>query len=108
MSRSIGDKDYKSYIISEPETVAIDLGSNDQFLILASDGIFRTYSKSLVTSTVIDMKIKGYSNGQITKLICEKSVNDGCTDNVTLMIIDVNPYFEAHKIRRHRHAEEPQ
>lgn len=40
VSRSIGDLKYKPAITSEPEIQSINLGALDQYLILASDGIY--------------------------------------------------------------------
>lgn len=40
VSRSIGDIKYKPVVTSEPEIQAISLASLDQYLVLASDGIF--------------------------------------------------------------------
>ena len=40
VSRSIGDLKYKPAVTSDPEIQTINLNSLDQYLILASDGIF--------------------------------------------------------------------
>ena len=33
---------------------------------------------------------------EIAKIICDKAIEDGCTDNVTLIIIDLHSYYLAH------------
>jgi len=50
VSRSIGDLKYKPAISSEPEIQAINLSSLDQYLILASDGLYTkvTYSSLIL------------------------------------------------------------
>ena len=40
ISRSIGDLKYKPAVTSEPEIQSIRLAPVDQFLILASDGLY--------------------------------------------------------------------
>ncbi|XP_020259165.1 LOW QUALITY PROTEIN: probable protein phosphatase 2C 77 [Asparagus officinalis] len=40
ISRSIGDANLKEWIISEPETTSLNLTSDCEFLVLASDGLW--------------------------------------------------------------------
>lgn len=48
VTRAIGDIDYRGILSSEPEISSIQLTPQDQFLILSTDGIFRTFSKEYV------------------------------------------------------------
>ncbi len=49
VSRAIGDLKYKQFLTSEPETSSIQISPQDNFLILSTDGIFKTFSKTFVT-----------------------------------------------------------
>lgn len=40
VSRSIGDPDYKPYVTAEPDVVEVELNGTEDFLIMASDGLF--------------------------------------------------------------------
>lgn len=40
MSRGIGDRQLKQWVIAEPETKVLKIKSDDEFLILASDGLW--------------------------------------------------------------------
>lgn len=40
MSRGIGDKQLKQWVIAEPETNVLKIKADDEFLILASDGLW--------------------------------------------------------------------
>lgn len=40
MSRSIGDKHLKRWVIAEPETRVLRIASDHEFMILASDGLW--------------------------------------------------------------------
>ena len=44
VSRAFGDYEMKQLVISEPEGTTRQLNQNDDLLILASDGIFRSYT----------------------------------------------------------------
>mmetsp|Transcript_40392 Transcript_40392/g.39944 ORF Transcript_40392/g.39944 Transcript_40392/m.39944 type:complete len:119 (-) Transcript_40392:770-1126(-) len=53
LSRSIGDLKYRPAITSEAEIQTINLGSLDQYLILASDGVCsKTFGKRQVTDYI--------------------------------------------------------
>lgn len=52
VSRSIGDKDFKRFIISDPEITSMDISYLDSILILATDGIFKSFGKEELSSLV--------------------------------------------------------
>lgn len=43
VSRSIGDRHYKPFVSSDPEISVFDIEENDQFLVLATDGLWNVY-----------------------------------------------------------------
>eukprot|EP00897_Mesotaenium_endlicherianum_P003802 jgi/Mesen1/344/ME982939C10583 len=47
MSRAIGDRCLKPYVIAEPEVVVRDRAPADEFVILASDGLWDVMSNEL-------------------------------------------------------------
>jgi hypothetical protein len=48
---------------------------------------------------VLQYQAAGVSMGDIAKRICDRAVDDGCTDNVTLIIVDLHAYYLAfHKM----------
>ncbi len=65
ITRAIGDLPFKDFLISEPEVNSIQICPQDQFLILASDGIFRAYSKQQVADKVLELRRCGYRFGEI-------------------------------------------
>ena len=44
MTRAFGNREHKALIISKPEIVRQEITMNDDFLILSSDGLFRSYT----------------------------------------------------------------
>jgi serine/threonine protein phosphatase PrpC len=40
VSRGIGDRDLKQWVIAEPDTKIVTIKPEDEFLILASDGLW--------------------------------------------------------------------
>jgi serine/threonine protein phosphatase PrpC len=66
VTRAIGDISYKDFIISEPEISSIQISPQDQYLIISTDGLYRTFSKSYVTKMVINFRNEGLSLGEIS------------------------------------------
>ncbi|XP_010483528.1 PREDICTED: probable protein phosphatase 2C 78 [Camelina sativa] len=65
MSRAIGDNYLKPYVISKPEVTVTDRVNEDDFLILASDGLWDVVSNETACS-VVRMCLRGKVNGQLT------------------------------------------
>jgi serine/threonine protein phosphatase PrpC len=93
VTRAIGDLAFKDYISSEPEISSIQISPQDQYLILSTDGLLKTFSKEQVTRRVVSMRTAGQSFGQIAETIAQQAVEKGCKDNVTLLIIDIKEYY---------------
>lgn len=51
-SRAIGDDYLKPYVISEPEVVVMDRAAEDEFIILASDGLWDVVSNEAACEAV--------------------------------------------------------
>ncbi|OAO91509.1 hypothetical protein AXX17_AT5G58600 [Arabidopsis thaliana] len=65
MSRAIGDNYLKPYVISRPEVTVTDRANGDDFLILASDGLWDVISNETACS-VVRMCLRGKVNGQVS------------------------------------------
>jgi serine/threonine protein phosphatase PrpC len=70
VTRAIGDISYKEFITSEPEIGSIQISPQDQYLILSTDGLYKSFSKEYVAQKVIHMRqVLGLSFGQIANAI---------------------------------------
>ncbi|EOA12525.1 hypothetical protein CARUB_v10026477mg [Capsella rubella] len=65
MSRAIGDNYLKPYVISKPEVTVMDRVNGDDFLILASDGLWDVVPNEVACS-VVHMCLRGEVNCQLT------------------------------------------
>jgi len=100
LSRAIGDFSYKSnhnlppnqqMVIAEPEICRIKLQENDQFLIMACDGVWERL-KSQDAVDFVAMRIRDMPLGKISEEILEyciapKVTNGLGCDNMTLIIV---------------------
>ena len=56
ISRAFGDRDLKQFIISEPECRTVQLTSNEDYLVLASDGIHRSYTQDQIVRRINELR----------------------------------------------------
>jgi serine/threonine protein phosphatase PrpC len=63
VTRAIGDLAYKEFITSEPELGSIQISPQDQYLILSTDGLYKSFSKEYVAQRVVAMHKEGQSFG---------------------------------------------
>ena len=56
VSRAFGNIEMKDLVISEPEGQTWPISSNDDLLILASDGLYRSYSQEYVVKRILELR----------------------------------------------------
>jgi len=56
VSRAFGDIEIKDLIISDPECMTMPIKQEHDLLILASDGIHRSYSQDYIVRRVNDLR----------------------------------------------------
>ncbi|KAK1421345.1 hypothetical protein QVD17_23600 [Tagetes erecta] len=95
VSRGIGDKHLKKWVIAEPETRIIDVRPECEFLILASDGIWDTVNNQEAIDIVRPFCVGGTKKPDLSSA-CRKlvglSVTRGSYDDMSVMII-LLPHF---------------
>jgi len=98
VSRAFGDSEMKNLIISEPQCHSIKIEKDDDFLVMASDGIFRTYSQQHIVSRVIELRKRHMGLGNIAATNVEEclrleAATKECFDNVTPIIVSLADYL---------------
>nr|XP_043634500.1 putative protein phosphatase 2C 53 [Erigeron canadensis] len=95
VSRGIGDKHLKKWVIAEPETRILDISRPEcEFLILASDGIWDTVSNQEAVDVVRPFCI-GTNKPDLTsacKKLVDLSATRGSYDDMSVMVIRL-PHF---------------
>uniref|UniRef100_A0A7N0TXM0 protein-serine/threonine phosphatase n=1 Tax=Kalanchoe fedtschenkoi TaxID=63787 RepID=A0A7N0TXM0_KALFE len=95
VSRGVGDRHLKKWIIAEPETTVLKIEPDQEFLILASDGLWDNVSNQ----EAVDI-VRSYRNGDedVAGLssacyrMAELSVSRGCIDDITVLVIQLGLY----------------
>jgi protein phosphatase PTC1 len=85
VSRAIGDHHLKKYVISTPYTSKHTLCEDDQWLIVACDGVWDVLSDEHASETV-----KLCKNGQeASEALVKLSLNLGSRDNITAIVVQL-------------------
>jgi serine/threonine protein phosphatase PrpC len=98
VSRAFGNRDLKQFVISEPETHTYQIRASDELLILSTDGLYKTFSTEYVAEMVYRLRRAGLELHEIAeKVVLEAQQPHSdfkrCSDNVTLLIVNLHAYF---------------
>lgn len=91
ITRSIGDARYKNYIISVPYFQVTRLTIDDLLLVIASDGLFETFSPNDVVEIVREKQ--DFKASEIAEVLTEEAINAGSKDNITVMVVKLQEFF---------------
>ncbi|KAJ9169458.1 hypothetical protein P3X46_017654 [Hevea brasiliensis] len=98
VSRSIGDAHLKDWVLAEPDTMILQLTSDMEFLVLASDGLWEEVGNQEAVDTVISLckpEKKLGSTGDIQK---DDDVYFGC--------VNVSPSSKLRRVSLVKHQKE--
>ncbi|TMW63274.1 hypothetical protein Poli38472_002215 [Pythium oligandrum] len=87
VSRAFGDAEHHEYVIAEPEITTHSLSPCDEYIVLASDGLWDVLSNEDVMATIRNHP--WLSIDEITQVLIDRAMELGTMDNVTVVIIDV-------------------
>jgi len=82
-------KDKPSVLIAEPSLKEIPLEEEDQFLVLACDGLFDVMVHQEVVDFVLERFERNLDTTQSSKELVEAAYEKGSTDNITVLIVDL-------------------
>lgn len=88
MTRAIGDRELKDVLSAEPEIQQHEIQSGDEFLILASDGVWDVLSNQ----GACDL-LKGCTDMQKGARKITDEAFQRSTDNITAIVIDLQKYL---------------
>lgn len=83
VSRAFGDKPLKRYVIATPDVREETLGPDDEFIILASDGLWDVVSNQDAVNLVRDVR----DPEKAAKKLAEEAMSRGSNDNVSAIVV---------------------
>lgn len=87
VTRSLGDGYMKSLVSGRPYTTRTILGPHDDFFILACDGLWDVCNDQ----TAVDLVRAANDPKQAAKVLTSYALDHGATDNVTCMVVRLDP-----------------
>jgi serine/threonine protein phosphatase PrpC len=91
VSRSLGDRAFKDYLIPEPSLFYHAVESSDVALVLASDGLYSAMSDAEVASTV--RALQHYPMHAIAEALAQRATDLGSRDNITVLVVDLRAVY---------------
>ncbi|XP_027331478.1 probable protein phosphatase 2C 8 [Abrus precatorius] len=100
-SRSIGDQYLRPYVISKPEVMVTKRSKQDEFLILASDGLWDVISSEVACQVVrkcLKGQIRRVCNGignhqsraaEAARLLADIALAKGSRDNTSVVVVEL-------------------
>ncbi|KAL5221563.1 hypothetical protein ABZP36_026276 [Zizania latifolia] len=99
-SRSIGDYYLKPYVIAEPEVTVMDRTNKDEFLILASDGLWDVVSNEVAckiarnclsgrAASKFPESVSGSTAADAAALLVELAISRGSKDNISVVVVEL-------------------
>ncbi|XP_065858673.1 probable protein phosphatase 2C 8 isoform X2 [Euphorbia lathyris] len=98
-SRSIGDRNMKPYVTSEPEVKIINQTEKDEFLVIASDGLWDAISDEFACEVVgkcfCRRYLKNYESSgnncaaEAAAMLTELAMARGSKDNISVIVVEL-------------------
>lgn len=95
VTRSIGDDDLKPWVTAEPEVTETILSDDDEYLVIASDGLWDVVS-NLEVINIIKNTVK--EPGMCSKRLAMEAGERGSNDNITVIVVFLRPVSTAERI----------
>jgi serine/threonine protein phosphatase PrpC len=96
MSRALGDTGLKPYISCEPRIVEGYPGNENDYAVLACDGVWDV----LTPDEVIKIVRIAIDPWKASEEISKKALDNGSTDNITVIVLDLREYAKSLKRKK--------
>lgn len=97
VTRSLGDSYVKNLVTGKPFTTSTEITKEDEFLILACDGVWDVISDDGACKFVQEIFQSQRNKNQredpalAAKKLCQYAIDKATTDNVTVMVVKLDP-----------------
>lgn len=90
VSRSIGDEPLAKFVVATPDVVSCELKDDDQFLVLASDGLWDVMSIEEVIEFVSNWQKDSRGISNVCEALADEARRRDSQDDITVVIIFLN------------------
>jgi len=92
VSRAIGDVNLKPYVTADPELVEVEIGSDDAYVVLASDGLWDVMTNEDVAKFVV----RSREFKDVARALCYEAMLLGSADNITCLVVNLKSSISGH------------
>jgi protein phosphatase 1L len=92
VSRAFGHASIAQYITPDPDIFTYEITTQDQFLILASDGLWDVLENQDVVNIALPL---AETPKDASQALVEAALREGSYDNITVIVINLAQYMEA-------------
>lgn len=83
VTRSLGDKFFDSVVVASPFTTSVEITDQDDFLIIACDGLWDVLEDQEACELIRDIT----DPDEAARILVRMALEKGTTDNVTVMVV---------------------
>lgn len=97
ITRSLGNSYIKNLVTGKPFTTSTQITDQDEFLILACDGVWDVLTDEAACKYVQSVfrlqedNNQNYDPIEAAKKLCKLAIDKGSTDNITVMVVKLEP-----------------
>ncbi|HEY3276643.1 MAG TPA: PP2C family protein-serine/threonine phosphatase [Syntrophorhabdaceae bacterium] len=88
MTRALGDRDLKPFVTSEPRIVSGLLGRENDYAVLACDGVWDVLTPEIVIAVIREAR-EAQKGADAIK---DRAIREGSMDNVTVLVLDLKAH----------------
>eukprot|EP01083_Nonionella_stella_P050516 134361_1 len=93
VARAIGDRHLKQWVIPDPDVLVQDITKEDDFIILATDGLWDVLSNQQAANCFLSaLKSSKGDLNRAAEALAKQAYNDGSLDNITVLVVDLSKY----------------
>lgn len=86
LSRALGDLEAQPYVTQMPQVYRYRIHPEDKYIVVACDGVWDVMDNQ----EVIDLLKSNLTKNNLAKVIADKALEKGSTDNVTVVVYQIN------------------
>ena len=105
LSRALGDWEMRPWVSATPDVTIRPRSTSDEFVVLATDGVWDVMSSAEVNKMLKSRLMKGQRHRQAMNAVLTECRRRGSGDNITIVIADISSSgsSSSSSVRNHNH-----
>eukprot|EP00128_Syssomonas_multiformis_P002156 Colp12_sorted_trinity150504_noHs@34718 len=91
VARAIGDRHLKSLVIGRPDVAHFELEGDEQYMVLACDGLWDVMSSQDVVQFVAGYMMRSGTGQGVSQALVQHALSLGSCDNISVVVVFLKP-----------------